>query len=64
MDLCIRLAEHNDGLSSYTKKYTPWTLVYSEKVDTRSEALIREKQLKSSRGRSYIWKEIIGKEKY
>ncbi|MBL1213414.1 MAG: GIY-YIG nuclease family protein [Ignavibacteriae bacterium] len=64
MDLEIRLEEHNDGLSNYTKKFIPWELVYSEKADTRSDALIREKQLKSSRGRSFIWKEIIGKDKY
>lgn len=31
-----------------------WALVYSEEVETRSEALKRERQLKSARGRVFI----------
>jgi putative endonuclease len=64
IDIQGRLAEHNVGLSTYTKKFIPWKLVYTETLATRAEALKREKQLKTSRGRSFIWREIIGKEKY
>ncbi|MFZ2324927.1 MAG: GIY-YIG nuclease family protein [Ignavibacteriaceae bacterium] len=62
-DLSRRLYEHNNGLlSSYTKRYTPWELLYKEEYNTRSEAVVREKQLKSSRGRAFIWQLV--KQKY
>jgi len=64
VDLSERIKEHNNGLSNYSRKFIPWKLAHSEKFKFRKEALIREKQLKSSRGRSFIWKEIIGIEKY
>jgi len=55
-DLERRLSEHNNAsLSIYTKKFILWDVVYSENYNSRSEALIREKQLKSSRGRAFIW---------
>jgi putative endonuclease len=57
-DLANRLQEHNtEGLSSnsYTKKFKPWEIVYTEEFPTRGEALIREKQLKSQKGREFIW---------
>ncbi|MEO8230820.1 MAG: GIY-YIG nuclease family protein [Ignavibacteriota bacterium] len=54
-----RLFEHNNGLlSTYTKRYKPWQSIYSEEYQTRSEALKREKQLKSQMGREFIWKII------
>jgi len=60
-----RIARHNNKFlnkkSSYTFKNADsgvWKLIYSEKFPTRKEAVIREKQLKSSRGRSFI-KSII-----
>jgi putative endonuclease len=64
IDLNLRIEEHNGGLSKHTNKFKPWDLVYSEHVENRTLALKRERQLKSSRGRSFIWKDIIGKEKY
>ncbi len=60
-----RLFEHNNGLlGRYTKSFRPWVILYSEKFTTRAEAMKREKQLKSSRGRSWIWAELLGKEKF
>jgi putative endonuclease len=57
-----RLFEHNNGLlSSYTKRYKPWKIVYTEEYETRSEALKREKQLKSQKGREFIWNHINNK---
>ena len=49
-----RIDAHNKGLSKYTNKRGPWKLVYSEEYDTRSEALKREKFLKSGKGREFL----------
>lgn len=57
-DLERRLFEHNSDLSKYTKRYIPWQIVYTEEYHTRTEALKREKQLKSQKGREFIWKII------
>ncbi|AFH50301.1 Putative endonuclease [Ignavibacterium album JCM 16511] len=58
-----RMLEHNNGLLSvYSKRYKPWELLYTEEYPTRAEAMKREKQLKSQKGREFIWKLI--KEKY
>ncbi len=62
-DLCRRIIEHNEGiLSKYTKRYKPWRVIYTEEHESRSEALKREKQLKSSRGRAFIWERIKGEQ--
>lgn len=51
-----RLKIHNDGIfKGYTSRFDGiWTLIYSEKVPSRKDALIREKQLKSFRGREFV----------
>ncbi len=64
LDLSKRIKEHNEGLSTYTRKFIPWNVVHTETFKSRQEALTRERQLKLSRGRSFIWKDIIGIEKY
>ena len=48
-----RVAEHNLGLSSFTKKYLPWELIYVEEFSIRSDAMKREKFFKSFDG--YHW---------
>ncbi|MFW6414478.1 MAG: GIY-YIG nuclease family protein [Verrucomicrobiota bacterium] len=57
-DLTHRFAQHNDPadhLTRHTKKYPgPWRLVHAESLDTRTDALRREKQLKSTRGRDWL----------
>jgi len=45
-DLRKRIAEHNSGKSSYTKKYMPWQLVYYEAYLSKTDAIIRERRLK------------------
>jgi putative endonuclease len=57
-DLDRRLAEHNDPKHNL-RKYTtllvgPWQLLYNEVHDTRSEAMRREKWLKSGVGREWL----------
>ena len=57
-DLEKRLKQHNDpcnDFSEYTKKNKgPWKLLYKEEVETRVDALKREKFLKSGQGRNFI----------
>ena len=60
-DLRNRLISHNElGDKGWTIKYRPWELIHTEDFSTKSEALKREKQLKSSRGRHFIRTEILG----
>jgi putative endonuclease len=55
-DLEFRLVVHNQKLlKGYTSRFDGnWKLIYSEKCQSRKEALIREKQLKTYRGRQFI----------
>ncbi len=55
-DIINRLRLHNEHtFRGYTSRFRgEWKLIYSESVTTRSEALRREKQLKSGNGRAYI----------
>lgn len=52
-DYIKRLEHHNKGLSRYTRSKTPWKLIYLEKYKSKTEALIREKQIKKY-NRKYI----------
>jgi putative endonuclease len=54
-----RLLEHNEtAVKGFTVPYRPWTLVYTENFDTRTEAMKREKHLKTWAGRIDV-KKII-----
>lgn len=56
-----RLNLHNTKLfkNSYTASFDGiWELIYSEQVQERRDALKREKQLKSYRGREFVRKHI------
>ncbi len=60
-DAYKRLAAHNDERNTgWTKKYQPWEIIHLERFKTKTEALKREKELKSSRGRSFIRSLIAG----
>ena len=59
-DLENRLLSHNQlATKGWTIRYRPWTLVYQETFETKSEAMKREKQLKSAKGREFIRKSIL-----
>lgn len=61
-DLDNRFRSHNElATKGHTIKYRPWIIAYTEGFPTKSEALIREKQLKSSNGRQFIRNIIAGK---
>ncbi len=46
-----RLKAHNDGKSSYTKKFMPWQRFYLEEVTNKVKAIKKEKYYKSGWGR-------------
>jgi len=59
-DVDNRLIAHNHSSNKgWTKDFKPWKLVFSECLETKQEAMIREKQLKSQKGREYIRTEIL-----
>ena len=54
-DLERRLNEHNQEiLGKFTKGKGPWILIHQEEFATKKEALIREKELKTGKGRDFI----------
>ncbi len=57
-----RLAEHNNGFSTYTKRFAPWKLIYSEEFENLLDARLREQYLKSAAGRRFIKKNNIVRE--
>ena len=59
-NLEVRLIEHSLKQGNhYTARFSgKWKLIYKEEFYSRKEAIIREKQLKSSRGREFIRKII------
>jgi putative endonuclease len=60
-NLIERFKSHNYlSKKGYTIKFRPWKVIHVEFFTTKSEALVREKILKSGKGRDFI-KEIISK---
>lgn len=54
-DLRNRFNSHNElATKGYTVNYRPWVVVHVEFFETKQEAMKREKELKSSRGRNFI----------
>ena len=64
-DLDKRMERHNtheSGSMRYTyKQRGSWRLIFSEEYSTRSEAMKREKFLKSGQGREWIHENITNK---
>ena len=51
----IRLQFHNSSNNKgRTNRYQPWILLYKEVFDLKQNAMFREKQLKTARGRKFI----------
>ena len=58
-DLEKRFLSHNElGIKGWTINFRPWKIIHTETFATKTEAMRREKQLKSSKGRDAI-REII-----
>ena len=57
-----RFLSHNElSKKGWTKNFRPWIIVHREFFDLKSNALKREKELKSATGREFIWRKIINK---
>jgi putative endonuclease len=56
-----RVFAHNHLPKGWTKNFRPWVLVYSEKFEDKSNALNREKELKSHKGRDFIRQQILAR---
>jgi len=51
-----RLLSHNElGKKGWTIKFRPWQLIHTEVFQLKSDAMRREKQLKTATGRNFIW---------
>lgn len=50
----IRLSEHNKGCNKWSRENRPFKLIYHGKFNTKSEAIKREKFLKSGQGRKFL----------
>ena len=60
-NLAERLRQHNEKMfkNSFTARFEgEWILIYNEQTENRQKALVREKQLKSFRGREFVRKNI------
>ncbi len=53
-DLRNRFAEHNKGLVTSTRDRRPFELIYYEACVLKSDAIKREKSLKTGFGRAYL----------
>jgi len=57
-DIGRRLNEHDSGKTTSNKAFKPFKLIYTEQVETRTDARVREKYLKSAAGRLYLKKKL------
>ena len=55
-----RIIRHNQKSKGFTGNTNDWKMMYSESFATKSEALAREKQIKSWKSRSKI-QELLSK---
>ena len=49
-----RFEQHQQGISRFTRGRGPWEIILTEKHNTLIEAMIRERFLKSGRGREWL----------
>ena len=58
-DIISRFHSHNAlARKGYTTRHRPWYVIYCEVFYSKSEALAREKNLKTAKGRNWIWTKI------
>ncbi|WP_298539148.1 GIY-YIG nuclease family protein [uncultured Aquimarina sp.] len=59
-DLISRFRSHNQlATKGFTIRYRPWKVVYLEFFNSKKEALVREKFLKSGKGREWVKDKLI-----
>jgi putative endonuclease len=67
-DLAARISQHNDPTRSKTKFTAkdpgPWIVIHQEEHSTRSEAMRRERWLKSGVGREWLERQLAQSAEY
>jgi len=53
-DVTRRLEKHNTATKGYTARKKPWIVRYTEELNTKTEALKRERFLKRQKSKSFI----------
>ena len=53
-----RIKEHNSNHHHYTANKGPWVLIFLREFNTKKEALVFEKKLKSLRNKRFILEEF------
>ena len=55
-DLAERFKSHNElATKGWTIKFRPWKIVHTEFFENKSDAMRREQELKTAKGREWIW---------
>ncbi|MGN7785654.1 GIY-YIG nuclease family protein [Niabella sp. 22666] len=50
-----RLLSHNElGTKGWSIKFRPWVVLHTELFESKQEAMKREKELKTARGRAWV----------
>ena len=50
------MLSHNElSKKGWTIKFRPWQLIYKEVYEFKLDAMKREKELKTAKGRNFIW---------
>ena len=49
-----RISQHSDGKERTTRAYRPFELIYTKVYETRTQARVREKYLKSGVGKEFL----------
>ena len=57
-NLELRIKQHNNGESTYSRRKKPWKLVYSEELENKTSALKREKFLKKQKNKDFYYQLI------
>ncbi len=58
-DLINRFHSHNElSKKDWTRSFRPWLIIYCEYFEDITKARKREKELKSGKGREWIWNKI------
>ena len=57
-----RIISHNElGKKGWTIHFRPWKLIHKEEYETKSEAILRERYLKSGKGREWLHAFVVAK---
>ena len=53
-DISSRLEKHNAGATPSTRPGIPWEMVYTESFQNKHDAIVREREIKDKKSRSFI----------